>query len=75
MRWASDATVPLGVARERLQALGPVQGNLDPVRLRVGGTAMAEAARGIGSLPRCATARSSSISAHGVLPETPPVAM
>jgi len=65
-----DPTVPLTWARERLQALGPVQGNLDPMLLVVGGEPMAEAVRAIrGELGRGPFVFNLG---HGILPETPP---
>lgn len=65
-----DTALPLGFARDRLQARVVVQGNLDPVLLLVGGEAMAEAVREI----RCQLGRGGFVFnlGHGVLPETPP---
>jgi uroporphyrinogen decarboxylase len=65
-----DPMVPLGWARERLQAQGPVQGNLDPMLLVVGGEPMAEAVRVI----RDELDRGPFVFnlGHGILPETPP---
>ena len=65
-----DPGVPLAWARERLQAVGPVQGNLDPMLLVVGGTQMEEAVRAIrgelGAGPFVFNL------GHGIVPETPP---
>lgn len=65
-----DTTVPLSFASETLQTKLTVQGNLDPVLLLVGGTAMAEAVRDIrdrlGARPFIFNL------GHGVLPQTPP---
>jgi uroporphyrinogen decarboxylase len=64
-----DTAVPLAAARS-LQACRPVQGNLDPAVLRVGGVALAEAVaalrRGLGAGPHIMNL------GHGVLPDTPP---
>lgn len=64
-----DTVVPIGYASARLQSRIPVQGNLDPVLLRVGGAALAEAVaalrRGLGNAPYVFNL------GHGVLPETP----
>jgi uroporphyrinogen decarboxylase len=64
-----DSTVPPSIARKTLQSMGPVQGNLDPVLLLAGGTAMAESVAEI----RQAFADGPFIFnlGHGVLPETP----
>jgi uroporphyrinogen decarboxylase len=65
-----DTTVPLGFARDRLQPRLAVQGNLDPVLLVVGGTALAQAVRelrtALGGGPFVFNL------GHGVLPQTPP---
>lgn len=65
-----DQTVPLGFARDRLQRIGPVQGNLDPVLLVIGGGRMEEAIDAIeaelGASPFILNL------GHGILPETPP---
>lgn len=65
-----DATVPLAWARDRLQPLMPVQGNLDPLMLVVGGRPLAQAVREI------ATALGAGPLVfnlgHGIVPETPP---
>jgi uroporphyrinogen decarboxylase len=65
-----DTAVPLGYAHRTLQPHGTVQGNLDPVLLIVGGTALEEAVRGL----RQKLGRGPYIFnlGHGVLPETPP---
>jgi uroporphyrinogen decarboxylase len=65
-----DTAVPPGYARQTLQPHRTVQGNLDPVLLIVGGTALEEAVRGL----RQTLGRGPYILnlGHGVLPETPP---
>jgi uroporphyrinogen decarboxylase len=65
-----DTTVPPGYAHRTLQLHGTVQGNLDPVLLIAGGTALEEAVRGL----RRTLGRGPYIFnlGHGVLPETPP---
>jgi uroporphyrinogen decarboxylase len=65
-----DTAVTLAFARESLQGQVVVQGNLDPVALLVGGTAMAEEVRRI----RGALGGGPFIFnlGHGVLPQTPP---
>jgi len=64
-----DTTVPL-VHAAALQQTIPVQGNLDPVVLAVGGRALAQAVgeirRGLGGGPHIFNL------GHGVLPHTPP---
>jgi uroporphyrinogen decarboxylase len=64
-----DTTMPLGHAAA-LQRVTPVQGNLDPVVLAVGGEALARAVgdirSGLGGGPHIFNL------GHGVLPETPP---
>ena len=65
-----DAMVPAGYARARLQQLATVQGNLDPVLLIVGGTALETAVKEL-----CRTFAGGPFVfnlGHGVLPETPP---
>jgi uroporphyrinogen decarboxylase len=63
-----DWTVPLTQART-LQAEGPVQGNLDPLRLVVGGAALREGVdailRALGTGPLVFNL------GHGITPETP----
>jgi uroporphyrinogen decarboxylase len=65
-----DPSVPLAFIRERLQPLGPVQGNLDPVLLTLGGAPMAagvsEILAALGDGPLIFNL------GHGVVPETPP---
>ena len=65
-----DTGVPLGWARQVLQPLLPVQGNLDPVTLAVGGEALDREVRriltGLGDGPFVFNL------GHGVLPQTPP---
>lgn len=65
-----DSMVPLGVARTVLQPRLPVQGNLDPVALLVGGKVMTGEARAI--LAALAGGPFVFNLGHGVLPETPP---
>lgn len=64
-----DTTVPCGIARKTLQAVGPVQGNLDPLLLVTGGTALDEAVHGI--LESLAGAPFVFNLGHGVVPVTP----
>jgi uroporphyrinogen decarboxylase len=63
-----DWTVPLSQARD-LQAVGPIQGNLDPLRLVAGGRALAEGIDAIlgelGEGPLIFNL------GHGITPETP----
>jgi len=65
-----DIAVPPAWARDRLQPRVAVQGNLDPVRLLVGGDGLGEAVatlrRTLGHGPYIFNL------GHGVLPETPP---
>jgi len=65
-----DTVVPAGYARERLQPLATVQGNLDPVLLIAGGAALEDAVselrRTLGGGPYVFNL------GHGVLPESPP---
>ena len=65
-----DPTVPSGFARERLQPLATVQGNLDPILLITGGSsleaAVRELFRSLGGGPFIFNL------GHGVLPQTPP---
>jgi uroporphyrinogen decarboxylase len=65
-----DTALPPAYARQALQPHGTVQGNLDPILLIVGGTALEEAVRGL----RRILGRGSYIFnlGHGLLPETPP---
>lgn len=64
-----DWTVPLDVARERLQTRVPVQGNLDPLALLAGGRALDQGVEDIlealGGGPLIFNL------GHGILPETP----
>jgi uroporphyrinogen decarboxylase len=65
-----DTMVPGGDARARFQQLATVQGNLDPVLLVVGGTALEIAVK---ELCRTFTGGPFVFNlGHGVLPETPP---
>jgi len=65
-----DTTVPASYARDHLQRLAAVQGNLDPVLLIAGGAALETAAnellRTLGDGPFVFNL------GHGVLPDTPP---
>src|SRR6267142_5077460 len=65
-----DTMVPAGYARERLQPLATVQGNLDPILLITGGsfleTGVRDLRRLLGDGPFVFNL------GHGVLPETPP---
>lgn len=65
-----DPTVPKDYARNVLQPVVPVQGNLDPVLLMVGGAALEDAVTGL----RHSLGRRPWIFnlGHGVLPQTPP---
>ena len=65
-----DSAVPTGFAAERLQNRVTVQGNLDPIALLVGGSAMRQEVRRI----REALAGGPFIFnlGHGVMPQTPP---
>jgi uroporphyrinogen decarboxylase len=65
-----DTMVPLAVAGERLQPNWPVQGNLDPIALLVGGRVLEDAVRTI----RLGLAGGPFVFnlGHGVLPRTPP---
>lgn len=67
---AIDTLVPLGFAREQLQAQVAVQGNLDPVALLVGGAIMEREVR---EIRRMLAGRPFIFNlGHGVLPQTPP---
>jgi uroporphyrinogen decarboxylase len=65
-----DTTVPLVFARDTLQTMGTVQGNLDPLLLVSGGAPMREGTRAIvdalGQGPFVFNL------GHGIVPETPP---
>jgi uroporphyrinogen decarboxylase len=65
-----DLMVPSGYARERLQPLATVQGNLDPILLITGGSSLEAAVREL-----CQSLADGPFVfnlGHGVLPETPP---
>ena len=64
-----DWTVNLGFARERIQSRRPVQGNLDPLALLAGGTALDRAVDDI--LAALAPGPFIFNLGHGVLPDTP----
>jgi uroporphyrinogen decarboxylase len=64
-----DWTVPLDEAA-RLQREGPVQGNLDPLRLAAGGRALAEGVDAI--LAKLGSGPLVFNLGHGVTPDTPP---
>jgi uroporphyrinogen decarboxylase len=65
-----DTTVPLGIARDQLQKIGPIQGNLDPLLVVAGGEAMTATTREIVT----ALSKRPFIFnlGHGIVPETPP---
>jgi uroporphyrinogen decarboxylase len=65
-----DTSFPLTTAREALQPIGPVQGNLDPLLLVAGGAAMRQAVTDI--LLKLAAAPFVFNLGHGIVPETPP---
>jgi uroporphyrinogen decarboxylase len=66
---ALDSTVPPQIARKTLQSIGPVQGNLDPLLLAVGGAAMAA---GVESIRRAFGDGPFVFNlGHGIVPETP----
>ncbi|MBV8653998.1 MAG: uroporphyrinogen decarboxylase [Alphaproteobacteria bacterium] len=65
-----DTGVPCSWARTALQQLGPVQGNLDPLALVAGGTALANATAAI--LEAFAAGPFIFNLGHGIVPETPP---
>ncbi len=65
-----DSTVPLSWARERLAPTWVVQGNLDPMLLVVGGSAMDRSARRI--VEQLGPSGFIFNLGHGVVPETPP---
>jgi len=64
-----DTMVPAGWAHEALPPTLPVQGNLDPLRLVVGGPAMEDRARDI--IAALATRPHVFNLGHGIVPETP----
>jgi uroporphyrinogen decarboxylase len=64
-----DWMIDLGFAREQIQKLRPVQGNLDPLALLVGGAALD---RSVDAILDAFAARPFIFNlGHGVLPETP----
>ncbi len=65
-----DATVPLTHARDVLQKLVTVQGNLDPILLVAGGDAMRNGARSI--LEALGDGPFVFNLGHGIIPQTPP---
>jgi uroporphyrinogen decarboxylase len=66
---AVDWTVPMREARRLLDASLPLQGNLDPLRLLVGGRALDE---GVDAILSAMEGRAHIFNlGHGVLPETP----
>jgi uroporphyrinogen decarboxylase len=65
-----DTSFPLATARETLQPLGPVQGNLDPLLLVAGGAAMRQAVAD--TLAGLAAGPFVFNLGHGIVPETPP---
>ncbi|HEX3497990.1 MAG TPA: uroporphyrinogen decarboxylase [Stellaceae bacterium] len=65
-----DATVPLSFARDTLQRIGTVQGNLDPLLLVGGGSAMIAAIKDI--LAALDQGPFVFNLGHGIVPETPP---
>ncbi len=64
-----DWTVELGFAREHVQSRRPVQGNLDPLALLVGGTALDRSIDAI--LEAFSSGPFIFNLGHGILPETP----
>jgi uroporphyrinogen decarboxylase len=64
-----DWTVELGFARDRIQSLRPVQGNLDPLALLAGGTVLDRAVDSI--LQAFSNGPFIFNLGHGVLPDTP----
>jgi uroporphyrinogen decarboxylase len=65
-----DTTVPLAAARDELQTLGPVQGNLDPLLLVAGGAAMESVVRAI--IAALGNGAFVFNLGHGIVPQTPP---
>jgi len=65
-----DAMVPLAIARKALQPMGPVQGNLDPLLVVIGGEAMEKAAQDVMEALRDGPFIFNL--GHGLVPETPP---
>lgn len=67
---ALDSSVPRAWARDNIQTLCPVQGNLDPVRLLAGGRALTEETE---KICRTFSGRPFIFNlGHGVIKETPP---
>ena len=64
-----DWSVPLEWARDELQPLAPVQGNLDPIALASGGEALTSETRRI--LDGLDSTRHIFNLGHGILPDTP----
>jgi uroporphyrinogen decarboxylase len=65
-----DTMVPLAIARKALQPMGPVQGNLDPLLVVIGGEAMEKAAQDV--LQALRDGPFVFNLGHGLVPETPP---
>ena len=65
-----DAMVPLAIARKALQPMGPLQGNLDPLLVVIGGGAMEKAALDV--LHALSEGPFIFNLGHGLVPETPP---
>jgi len=65
-----DAMVPLAIARKSLQPMGPVQGNLDPLLVVIGGEPMEKAAQDVMQALREGPFIFNL--GHGLVPETPP---
>lgn len=65
-----DAMVPLAIARKALQPMGPLQGNLDPLLVVIGGEAMEKAALEV--LQALRDGPFIFNLGHGLVPETPP---
>lgn len=65
-----DTMVPLAIARKSLQPMGPVQGNLDPLLVVIGGEAMEKAAQEV--LQALRDGPFIFNLGHGLVPETPP---
>ncbi len=65
-----DSTIPLDVARDGLQNVGPVQGNLDPLLLVAGDAPMAASVAAI--LAAFSGAPFIFNLGHGIVPQTPP---
>jgi uroporphyrinogen decarboxylase len=65
-----DTMVPLAIARKALQPMGPLQGNLDPLLVVIGGEAMEKAAQDV--LQALRDGPFIFNLGHGLVPETPP---